>query len=311
MTRRSIVVGVDDSAESRRAVALAWKIAQAAGAPLVPVHAVPDLWLAGGLDEMPVMLAEIRNALLHDSLSQIERLLAEVLPSAARAHLEVRSGAAAVAIPAVARARGAELIVLGGWEHGPLARGLGRGTPHYLERSVIRTLDLPLLVVGQPRKSFTRVLAAVDLSDAAVPTIKTAERFARLLRGELRIAHVVERLRMADPPTAELDQDDLSQRSRDMFDRLLAPSVREHAVVRNGPVAETIVEEAAAWHADLLVVGSHGKGWADRLLLGSTTERLLNALPTSLLVVPTGARARRLMRGRPRLRATRGSTRRP
>ena len=75
MAQTSIVVGVDDSAESRRAVALAWKLAQAAGAPLVPVHAVPDLWLAGGLDEMPVMLAEIRNALLHDSLSQIERLL--------------------------------------------------------------------------------------------------------------------------------------------------------------------------------------------------------------------------------------------
>jgi len=34
------------------------------------------------------------------------------------------------------------------------------------------------------------------------------------------------------------------------------------------------------------VVGSHGKGWVDRLLIGSTTERLLNRLPTSLLIVP-------------------------
>jgi hypothetical protein len=36
-------------------------------------------------------------------------------------------------------------------------------------------------------------------------------------------------------------------------------------------------------------MGSHGKGWIDRLLLGSVTERALNELPTSLLVVPTAA----------------------
>src|SRR5207244_9160649 len=41
--------------------------------------------------------------------------------------------------------------------------------------------------------------------------------------------------------------------------------------------------------ADLLVMGSHGKGWATRVLVGSVTERLLNHLPTSLVVVPVVA----------------------
>jgi hypothetical protein len=67
-----------------------------------------------------------------------------------------------------------------------------------------------------------------------------------------------------------------------------------------GPVIETIVAEAAAWKADLLVVGSHGKGWVDRLLVGSTTERLLNELPTSLLVIPTAAAAKKRTRARAR-----------
>ena len=57
-------------------------------------------------------------------------------------------------------------------------------------------------------------------------------------------------------------------------------------VVRYGMPADRITEEAAAWEADLLVVASHGKGWLDRLLIGSVTERLLNQLPTSLLVLP-------------------------
>ena len=37
-----IVVGVDGSPESRRAVAVAWKLAEAAHVALIPVHAVPD-----------------------------------------------------------------------------------------------------------------------------------------------------------------------------------------------------------------------------------------------------------------------------
>ncbi len=52
-----------------------------------------------------------------------------------------------------------------------------------------------------------------------------------------------------------------------------------------------IRREAAEWPADLLVVGSHGKGWGTRMLVGSVTEQLISYLPTSLLVVPTAVAA--------------------
>ena len=75
-------------------------------------------------------------------------------------------------------------------------------------------------------------------------------------------------------------------------------------------MAETIAQEATNWNADLIVVGSHGKGWVDRLLMGSTTERLLTFLPASVLVVPTGAALARATvrpraRGRGRVRPVR------
>src|SRR5205807_10369742 len=63
-------------------------------------------------------------------------------------------------------------------------------------------------------------------------------------------------------------------------------------VVRYGMAVETILREAVDGRADLLVVGSHGRGWAERALVGSVTERLLSYLPTSLLVVPTVATAK-------------------
>jgi nucleotide-binding universal stress UspA family protein len=80
---------------------------------------------------------------------------------------------------------------------------------------------------------------------------------------------------------------------RDTIEAELRPLVETSGgelVVRLGPTVATIEQEAAAWHADLVVVGSHGKSFAQRVMLGSVTERLLNHLPTSLVVVPVAVR---------------------
>jgi nucleotide-binding universal stress UspA family protein len=78
---------------------------------------------------------------------------------------------------------------------------------------------------------------------------------------------------------------------RDLWPLLPIPD--QHKVIRRGQAAETIAQEAAAWRADVIVVGSHGKGWVDRLLIGSITEALLNDLPTAMLVIPVPAPVRR------------------
>jgi nucleotide-binding universal stress UspA family protein len=80
--------------------------------------------------------------------------------------------------------------------------------------------------------------------------------------------------------------------SEELLNRDIWTAVRMKGVetiVRYGTVVDTILRESAEWRADLLVVGSHGKGWGTRLLMGSVTEGLLNQLPTSLLVVSARA----------------------
>ena len=47
-----------------------------------------------------------------------------------------------------------------------------------------------------------------------------------------------------------------------------------------------LAAQARYWQADLLVVTRHDRGWLSRAALGSVTERLLDGLPTSMLVVP-------------------------
>ncbi len=285
---KSIVVGVDHSPESLRAAEVAIRIARAAGAPLIPVHAVPAVPLLTGViggEPIPVFSPRLQDDLTQASREQITRALRAVLPPAAVQHLQVQTGPAAFVIADVARSRRAELVVLGGKERGALARGLGRSTAHYL----VRTVDLPVLVVGHSVAPTARVLAAVDLSPASPPTLKVAGRLAALLGARLRVLHVVEPLPFMHLLPEALDRAAYQRRSQEVFDRLVAPLTAvapDDRVVRSGPPAETISEEAAAWHADLVVVGSHGKGWVDRILLGSTTERLVTELPTSVLVVP-------------------------
>lgn len=55
-------------------------------------------------------------------------------------------------------------------------------------------------------------------------------------------------------------------------------------VVHDSP-EKAIIEEAERWHADLIVVGSHGRGFWGRTFLGSTSDRVFRHAPCSVLVV--------------------------
>jgi nucleotide-binding universal stress UspA family protein len=56
----------------------------------------------------------------------------------------------------------------------------------------------------------------------------------------------------------------------------------------NGDAGESIVEAAAAEHADLIVVGTHGRGTVGRLFLGSVSEHVVrNARCPVMVVRPT------------------------
>ncbi|MGH9798048.1 MAG: universal stress protein [Candidatus Polarisedimenticolia bacterium] len=62
----------------------------------------------------------------------------------------------------------------------------------------------------------------------------------------------------------------------------------ETAVVRGDPVAE-ILKAAATLPADLLVIGTHGRGGFEHLVLGSVTEKVLRKAVCPVLAVPPQA----------------------
>lgn len=62
------------------------------------------------------------------------------------------------------------------------------------------------------------------------------------------------------------------------------PSVTRGRVEAGDPVG-TIVRVAAEGY-DLLVLGTHGRGGVERLLLGSVAERVIRRAPCSVAVIP-------------------------
>jgi len=60
------------------------------------------------------------------------------------------------------------------------------------------------------------------------------------------------------------------------------------STVATGSPAQTVVEEAENWAADLIVTGSHGHGFWKRTWLGSVSNAIVHHAPCSVLVVRKG-----------------------
>jgi len=283
MSWQPIVVGVDTSPEAAGAAAVACRLGAAAGTSCHLVHAASDVWGSLQPDEGG---QELQRALIDAARIRIAAVLKDLVPREVVGGLSIRMGRTPTVLRQAVTELGAELVVLGGKHHSALGRWLGGST----SLSVVRTTHVPLLVtVGSPL-TLRRVLVAVDGSGAAPPTLHAAEHVASALGAELRALSVIEPLPVIPEVTPPYDSAAYyslaeEQLQRDVWSRIRTPDVER--IVRYGQPVELILREATEWRADLLVVGSHGRGWAERVLVGSVTEQLLNHLPTSVLVVPT------------------------
>ena len=289
MTWGPIVVGVDASPEAARAATVAYRIARAAAENCDLVHGTPDVWAPFSAVGDRQQVQEAQRLQLAVARHRVTEALRGTVAPELLESLDVRLGRAGVVLQDAVRERGAGLLVLGGKHHTALERWLGGST----SLNVVRTTEVPVLVTsGFPANAIRRVLVAADLSEAARPTIALAERFARVVGAQLRVLSVFEPLPVL-PDVPPVDSTSYYSLSQDHLQREIWPLVRAEGVekiVRHGMVTDTLLREVTDWSADVLVVGSHGKGWAQRVLLGSVTERLLNDLPTSLLIAPVAPR---------------------
>jgi nucleotide-binding universal stress UspA family protein len=294
MTWGPIIVAVDASPAAAGAAAVGERLARIASAPCQLIHAVRDAWAPLVAVSSDPNVAEIQRLQLTVARQQVNEALGTAVSDQLLQRLDVRFGPATVVLQDVVSQRRPGLVVLGGKHHSMLDRWLGGSTSLHF----VRSAEVPVLITAGMPTGFRRIMVAADLSTAAGPTIGLAERFAKLVGAELRVLSVFEPLPSL-PGVPAPDPNEYFGLAQETLDRQIWPLVkapRTEKIIRHGAVVDTLLREASEWRADVLVVGSHGKGWAQRLLLGSVTESLINHLPTSLLVAPVGVAAAALRR---------------
>lgn len=140
--------------------------------------------------------------------------------------------------------------------------------------------------------SFRKILVAVDESAFAARAADVGFELARSLGAEVAIIHVVDPAVDAYAPEGGIPLSQLVTLAQQDGRRLLGAFAQRaalqpapHEFIHVGKVATEIVKAANDWPADLIVIGSHGRGGIDRLLLGSVAEAVMRHAACPVLVV--------------------------
>jgi nucleotide-binding universal stress UspA family protein len=284
----SIIVGVDESALAGQAVRWAAEQAVLEGRPVRLVRAVMPVPM-GRSDHAAVVqpgtFTSLRlhsEALLRQAHEQVHRLAPGV-------EVDEQLEVAAARDLLLDVAEDAHLIVLGSRGRGPVLTHLFGS----VGVGVVRRARCPVVVhrPGHPGRVRDGVVVAVDATEDAVPVLEFAFRQASLRRLPLRVVHYVMDPRSAlvgVPTVGDLSQQ--LQQSELVLSEAMAglgeryPDVRTTVSTTPGLAAHDIV--TAASRADLVVVGTHQRPAADRLLVGSVSTAVLEHASCPVAVVP-------------------------
>jgi nucleotide-binding universal stress UspA family protein len=280
---KPIIVGVDGSAEAAAAARMARLLADCTGTRCAWVHVTQDV------ARVPLDLAhsavrpEFANDISDLARGHVVARMEEQFPGETH-QIEVRLGTPSWGLKKAIDDHGAGLLVLGRKRRRAPSRWWSGSTAHRM----IRSVDVPVLVVAQTAERMARILVASDLSYAGGPALEATRRFATALDAEVLAIHVLE----AHPTTTDTnwqceEPTSVPEAEVALRDAVDASLGREADIeVHRGKALDVVQQVADQWAADLVVVGSHGRNWVDRILIGSTTERLLTRMARSLLVVP-------------------------
>lgn len=283
MSARKIIVGYDRSADARAAAAWALDEAARTGALVEFYYAYqwPTWAPAASMVPGPAVYPD------GETDRAIKGALHEAIAVARHTHPEVRTAIALeyanAAQALVDRSREASLIVLGSQGHSGVTGLLGS-----ISIAVSAHAHCPVIVVRQHLAPPARIVAGVDDSEAAEHVMAFAVEQAVARGVPLTVIR-------AFPPVAGLWEDTsmvtraLTAEERRPFDDLVAAWQAKYPTLV--VTAQAVIDHAAAAltkaskDAQLLVVGSRGRGALRGMLLGSVSQNLLHRSECTVAVV--------------------------
>lgn len=153
-------------------------------------------------------------------------------------------------------------------------------------------------------KKVKNVLIAIDYDPSAEKIVKTGYSIAKAMKANTILLHVIVNatyysslsyspitgfLGFTDTDFRDLvDTEGLKSATKGFLDKTKEYLNDEsiESIVKEGDAADEILKTARQVFADIIVMGSHSRGWLEEALVGSVTEEVLNKTEVPLFIVP-------------------------
>lgn len=292
----NILVPMDFSDASKKALMYGFLLATRFKAKLVAAHIVPESSalsyafppeaFAIEQNQQAQATEELRDLLARDHGTDIER------------EAFTRIGHIDQELLGIIKAKSIDLVVMG--THG--RRYAGRWFLGSVTERMLRKVPVPIVTVSHvddgkhllnPRlAAIKQILYAADAPERS-PALDYALELAGRSGAKLTILHVVEYLNVVYETAAHItkESDDRVAETRRRFAEFLSvlstQGFQIETVVREGKPYKEILSFAEDHDTDLIVLNMHGKGVLERAFLGSTAERVVRLAEMPVLSVPT------------------------
>jgi nucleotide-binding universal stress UspA family protein len=291
LVHRGILVGVDGSAAATAAVAWAVRDAAMRNVPLTLVHVISPVVASATWPEFPVASDFFRwqdeeaKRVLEAARKTVGDCSRDARPP--MVHSVVLHGGTVGTL--VDRSKDADLMVVGSRGQGAFSRAL-LGS---VSTALVHHGHCPVVVVHDDAPQLSEqapVLVGIDGSPASVSATEIAFDEASRRGVELVALHAWQ-----DGSTFELpgvDVETMKQQAEEALAERLAgcqeryPDVAVQRVVACDQPARQLVEHAE--NAQLVVVGSHGRGGFAGMLLGSVSTAVVHAVRSPTIVARQG-----------------------
>src|SRR4051812_22113697 len=285
MTEQRVVVGVDGSASSDAACAVAAAEAGMRRLPLTLVHtweAPYPVFADVGWMPLPLLPESSElEAVARQTLTRTAELVTRIAPQVAVDVRLVQSDPTEALLDA---SRRASLLVVGGVDRGRHELGwLGPVPLHVAGHAAC-----PVIVVPTGASSDGAVVVGVDDSGLSAPAVAYAFEQAERWGRDLVAVHAFSST-WASFVTDSVQLEQLHEAARAELSEAMAgwaekfPDVRVTALVSTEHPVRAL--RCAATDASLLVLGSHGRGAVARYALGSISTTLLRVAPCPVAIV--------------------------
>jgi nucleotide-binding universal stress UspA family protein len=138
-----------------------------------------------------------------------------------------------------------------------------------------------------------QILVPIDFSPTSEHALAYAVDFAKKVGAKITVMHAYELPVYGFPDGALVATADVAARILQSAQAGLTAAIEKHkgagvemtAVLRDGPPADEVAAVAKKSHADLVILGTHGRRGLRRAIMGSVAEEVIRACECPVLTV--------------------------